>query len=423
MIGIILKFKKIILSLLVIVLSIFLYSNKPYSIYEINYIKKVSQNKIENSKLFYLKKLDLKNLEQDLKILTVKKNQNLSSILKKENLSTPKIFLKKSKKNCFYRINVNDKIIIKNNRDDFEIERNNKFIRCIYRSNDNSIVKIDKKSKNNDENKHTELFVFFNEIKGSFYNAAINSGLTPNEIMSLADIFGWDIDFSLDIRKGDSFGVVVKRHFLYSKHYKSTITYALFKNNKNFYNAYRYKGKYYDSNGESLQKQFLKAPLNFARISSHFNKRRLHPIFKTTRPHLGTDYAAPTGTPVYSTGDGTVIYKGRKGGYGKTVIIKHGNIYTTLYAHFSKYKKGLYVGKKVKQKEVIGYVGSTGYSTGPHVHYEFRVRGVHKNSVKIKFKKDKKLNKNTVIKMKNTHKKNINIYSWLNKNYIKLYNE
>lgn len=161
MIGIILKFKKIILSLLVIVLSIFLYSNKPYSIYEINYIKKVSQNKIENSKLFYLKKLDLKNLEQDLKILTVKKNQNLSSILKKENLSTPKIFLKKSKKNCFYRINVNDKIIIKNNRDNFEIERNNKFIRCIYRSNDNSIVKIDKKSKNNDENKHTELFVFF----------------------------------------------------------------------------------------------------------------------------------------------------------------------------------------------------------------------------------------------------------------------
>ena len=172
-----------------------------------------------------------------------------------------------------------------------------------------------------------------------------------------------------------------------------------------------------------MQKQFLRAPIDFYRISSRFNRKRLHPIFKTVRPHLGTDYAAPKGTPIYSTGDGTIIYKGRKGGYGKTIIIKHGNIYSTLYAHLSKYRKNIYVGKKVKQKEVIGYVGSTGYSTGPHLHYEFRVRGVHKNSVKMKFKKDKKLNKNAIMKMKNKHKKNINIYSWINKNYIKFYNE
>ena len=427
--GIILKYKKIIISFLVIMLSIFLYSNKPYSLYEINYVKKVSQDKIENSKLFYFKKIRTKNIEPDTKILIVKKNQNLSTILKKANLSTPRIFLKKSKKNCFYRINVNDKIIIKNKKNNITIERNNKFLRCIYDSKNNSIRKIDKKSANKEKNKvkdndqHIELFVFFNDIKSSFYNAAINSGLTPNEIMSLADIFGWDIDFSLDIRNGDSFGVVVNRHFSNSKHNRSTIVYATFKNKKKFYEAFRYKEKFYDSNGGSLQKQFLKVPLNFTRISSHFNKKRLHPIFKTTRPHLGTDYAAPTGTPVYSTGDGTVIYKGRKGGYGKTVIVKHGNIYTTLYAHLSRYKKGLYVGKKVKQKEVIGYVGSTGYSTGPHLHYEFRIRGVHKNSVKMKFKKDKKLNKNAIMKMKNKHKKNINIYSWINKNYIKFYNE
>ena len=133
---------------------------------------------------------------------------------------------------------------------------------------------------------------------------------------------------------------------------------------------------------------------------------------------MGTDYAAPKGTPVYSTGDGTIIYKGRKGGYGNTIIVKHGNIYSTLYAHFSKYKKGTYVGKKVKQKEIIGYVGSTGYATGPHVHYEFRVRGKHKNSLKIKFKKGTQLNDKTLLKMMRSHKHNLSIYSWLDKKYI-----
>jgi murein DD-endopeptidase MepM/ murein hydrolase activator NlpD len=238
--------------------------------------------------------------------------------------------------------------------------------------------------------------------------------------MSLADIFGWDIDFSLEIRKGDSFGVAIDRKFLGKKHIGSIIKYAVFKNKRRIVEAYRYKEKYYDINGVSLQKKFLKAPVDFYRISSHFNKKRLHPIFKTVRPHLGTDYAAPKGTPVYSTGDGTIIYKGRKGGYGNTIIVKHGNIYSTLYAHFSKYKKGTYVGKKVKQKEVIGYVGSTGYATGPHVHYEFRVRGVHKNVMKVKFKKGKKLNKKTVLKMKNNHKKNKDTYLWLKRNYSKV---
>jgi murein DD-endopeptidase MepM/ murein hydrolase activator NlpD len=235
--------------------------------------------------------------------------------------------------------------------------------------------------------------------------------------MSFADIFGWDIDFSLDIRKGDSFGVVVERKYQNNSLVSSKIKYAIFKNNKRYFEAFRYKDKYFDSNGNSMRKQFLRAPIDFYRISSHFNKKRLHPIFKTVRPHLGTDYAAPKGTPVYSTGDGTIIYKGKKGGYGNTIIIKHGNIYSTLYAHFSKFKKGTYVGKKVKQKEVIGFVGSTGYSTGPHVHYEFRVRGVHKNSLKIKFKKGKKLNKKTILKMHNHHKENKEIYSWLNENY------
>ena len=346
-------------------------------------------------------------------IFYVKKNQNLGYILEKVGIQTPNRILEKKKNNCLYNIYVNDKITIKTKgKKLYSIERKNNSINCIYKTEDNSIKKV---NKNLETDRDLEQYIFFNNIDNSFYKSALKSGLSPNEIMSLADIFGWDIDFSLEIRKGDSFGVVIDRRFLGKKYIGSDIKYAVFKNKKRVIEAYRYKKKYYNSKGVSLQKQFLKAPVDFYRISSHFNKKRLHPIFKTVRPHLGTDYAAPKGTPVYSTGDGTIIYKGRKGGYGNTIIVKHGNIYSTLYAHFSKYKKGTFVGKKVKQKEIIGYVGSTGYATGPHVHYEFRVRGIHKNVLKIKFKKGKRLNKKTINKMKSIHQKNIPIYLWLNK--------
>ena len=283
---------------------------------------------------------------------------------------------------------------------------------CVYGSKNNLIEKIAKKS-----NRDTVQIVFFNNIQSSFYNSALKSGLNPNEVMSLADIFGWDIDFVQDIRKGDSFGVVIDRVYSDKNLNRSLIKYALFKNKNKTFEAYYYNKKYFTKAGNSMRKQFLRAPIDFYRISSRFNKKRLHPIFKTIRPHLGTDYAAPSGTPIYSTGDGKIIFKGTKGGYGKTIIIKHGNIYSTLYAHMSKYKKGIHVGKKVKQKEVIGYVGSTGYSTGPHVHYEFRVRGKHKNSLKVKFKKGKKLNAKNIKKMHEKHLINESIYSWLKEAY------
>ena len=412
----IIKYRKIIISIIIIFLSIFLYSNKPYSLYDINYLQKINKKSAENSKDFYLDKMKKtinNNDSIEKKIFYVKKNQNLGYILEKVGIQTPNKILEKKKNNCLYNIYVNDKITIESKgKKLYSIERKNNSISCIYKTEDNSIKKV---NKNLEADQDIEQYIFFNNIDNSFYKSALKSGLSPNEIMSLADIFGWDIDFSLEIRKGDSFGVVIDRRFLGEKYIGSDIKYAVFKNKKKVIEAYRYKKKYYNFKGVSLQKQFLKAPVDFYRISSHFNKKRLHPIFKTVRPHLGTDYAAPKGTPVYSTGDGTIIYKGRKGGYGNTIIVKHGNIYSTLYAHFSKYKKGTYVGKKVKQKEIIGYVGSTGYATGPHVHYEFRVRGIHKNVLKIKFKKGKRLNKKTVNKMKSIHKKNIPIYLWLNK--------
>ena len=416
--DIIFKYKKIIISLIIIMISVYIYNNKPYSLYEINRIKEINYKKIENIKDFYINnaaKDKYAKKRKEIRIFNVKKNQNLVSILKKINIQTPKIILKKNKNNCLYSININDEIAVTTSGGELiSILRKNSSIRCMYKSSNNLIEKIETNIV-----EYKKQLIFFNKINNSFYNSAIKSGLAPNEIMAFADIFAWDIDFSHEIRSGDSFGVVIERVFENKRLKNSIIKYAIFKNKKKVIEAYRYNKRYYSPKGVPMQKQFLRAPIDFYRISSRFNRKRLHPIFKTVRPHLGTDYAAPKGTPIYSTGDGTIIYKGRKGGYGKTIIVKHGNIYSTLYAHLSKYRKNIYVGKKVKQKEVIGYVGSTGYSTGPHVHYEFRVRGVHKDSLKVKFKKRKKLNKKNIIKMMKYHNENKNIYYWLIENYKK----
>jgi murein DD-endopeptidase MepM/ murein hydrolase activator NlpD len=135
-----------------------------------------------------------------------------------------------------------------------------------------------------------------------------------------------------------------------------------------------------------LRKAFLRSPVDFARISSHFNLKRRHPILHTIRAHKGVDYAARTGTPIKATGDGKVIHAGRKGGYGRTVILQHGQKYTTLYAHLHRYAKGIKAGKRVEQGQIIGYVGSSGLATGPHLHYEFRTNGVHVNPLTVKIK-------------------------------------
>ena len=210
-------------------------------------------------------------------------------------------------------------------------------------------------------------------------------------ILELAHIFGWDIDFALEIRKGDRFKLVWEEHWVQNRHAgDGPILAAEFVNQGRTYQALRYIGKdgradYYSPDGKHLRKQFLRTPVDFARISSHFNPRRLHPVFKQVRPHRGVDYAAPTGTPVYAAGDGTVTHRGWKGGYGRVIFIRHGVRYTTVYAHLSRYAKGLRVGSKVTQGQIIGRVGRSGVATGPHLHYEFRIDGVHQNPVKLRF--------------------------------------
>ncbi|MFW5426154.1 MAG: M23 family metallopeptidase, partial [Methylophagaceae bacterium] len=151
--------------------------------------------------------------------------------------------------------------------------------------------------------------------------------------------------------------------------------------------------RYYAPNGNSMRKTFSRSPVHFSRISSKFNPNRKHPILKTSRPHKGVDYAAARGTPITATGDGKVSSVGTKGGYGRTVVLSHGGKYTTLYAHMSSYRKGLRAGKRVQQGDVIGYIGSSGLATGPHLHYEFRVNGVHRNPLTVSLPKAEPLEK------------------------------
>ncbi|WP_370584072.1 OapA family protein [Motiliproteus sp. SC1-56] len=226
-------------------------------------------------------------------------------------------------------------------------------------------------------------------IESSLFLAGEEAGLSQGKIMELATLFGWDVDFALDIRKGDSFALIYEELFLDGKKIgDGEILAAEFTNQGKRFRTIRYtdsngRSDYYTPEGDSMRKAFLRTPVDFARVSSRFNPNRLHPIHGTRRPHRGVDYAAATGTPIKSAGDGKVIHAGRKGGYGKTVVIQHGQAYSTLYAHMSRIKPGLRRGSRVRQGQLIGYVGSTGNSTGPHLHYEFRVNGVHRNPLTV----------------------------------------
>ena len=221
------------------------------------------------------------------------------------------------------------------------------------------------------------------EIDSSLFLAAKRAGLSHNLTMDLANVFGYDIDFALDIRKGDSFEVIYEEKTVEGQRVGTgNILAARFTNRGKTYSAVRYTSKdgttsYYNADGTSMRKAFIRTPVDFARISSRFSNGRKHPILNKIRAHKGVDYAAPHGTPIKSAGDGKVLLAGRKGGYGNTVIIQHGQRYRTLYAHMQGFAKGVRNGSTVKQGQIIGYIGTTGLSTGPHLHYEFQVNGVH----------------------------------------------
>lgn len=226
-------------------------------------------------------------------------------------------------------------------------------------------------------------------INTSLFEAGKAAGLQDRLIMEMTAIFGWDIDFVLDIRRGDHFTLIYEEQYLNGEKIQDgPIIAAEFINQGRRVHAIRYtdeqgRSDYYSPEGYSMRKAFLRTPVDFRRISSRFGKRH-HPVLNRMRMHKGVDYAARPGTPIQAAGEGKIVYRGWKGGYGRVIILQHGGRYSTLYAHMSGFKGGLRVGSRVKQGQTIGFVGSSGRATGPHLHYEFRVDGTHRDPLTVK---------------------------------------
>ena len=266
--------------------------------------------------------------------------------------------------NILYPINNTLSVEIRKHNDIIEINEN--------------IIKLNRKE-----------VVLKNSIDNNLYSAAINAGIEPNIIIEFARIYGFEIDFQRDIRKGDTFEIYYEKFLDDNNVVRDTgkIIYAHMSVNNREINLYNFNDKgelgYYDINGKSIVKSLMKTPINGARLSSSFGMRK-HPILGFNKMHRGTDFAAPTGTPIMASGSGTVTRARWCGGGGNCVKIRHNSTYETIYAHMSKFAKGIKEGRKVKQGQIIGYVGSTGLSTGPHLHYEVVVNGKKVNSQKLK---------------------------------------
>ena len=324
---------------------------------------------------------------QTKKIHIVQEGENLSLIFEKYQVSlndTYKIF-RKDKSNEIKNILPNDRLeflSIEEELQEILIHKGPLLSYQIELSPQMTIKRIDKKP---------ELLNSFKTgiIESSFYLAGLKNDIPESVIMDLAYIFGWDIDFVFDIRAGDRFKLLYETPFVDGQQIENgSILFAEFYNQDNRYTAIRYKGKnkkweYFNNFGGSLEKAFLRAPLDFAYVSSHFNPNRRHPILNTIRAHNGVDYAAKRGTPIRSTGEGVIQSVGWKSGYGRTIVIRHGGEITTLYAHLDKYHPSISKGIKISQGQTIGYVGDSGLATAPHLHYEFRIGAKRTDPLKV----------------------------------------
>lgn len=234
-------------------------------------------------------------------------------------------------------------------------------------------------------NLETRVVMKSAEIRYSLFGATDSAGIPDGIATQMADIYGGDIDFHRDLRKGDRFAVVYESITHLGKEIRSgKLLASEFINNGKSYQAAWFptngtEGGYYSAEGKSLRKAFLRSPLEFSRITSSFSTARFHPVLQKWRAHKGIDYGAPTGTRVRATGDGSVEFIGTRGGYGKVVVLRHQGRYNTLYAHLSGFAQGIRPGSRVSQGDTIGYVGATGLASGPHLHYEFQINGAHQN--------------------------------------------
>ncbi len=356
-----------------------------------NNFKEITENnEFSNLTNFFISKI---NSPYEEISYVIKKNDTVEKILNKFKVRNAdiKTISIKLKQNNLANINSGRKLslIIKKLDDG-----TNTVVNFIYPINNTSSVEI-RKSQNNfliKENilqLHKKELVVKSIIKNNLYSSAIESGVEPNIIVEFARIFGFEVDFQRDIRKGDWFEILYEKFEDDNKKVRDTgkIIYASMYVNGEEINLYNFKYKndeeYYDIKGKSITKSLMKTPINGARLSSSFGMRK-HPILGYNKMHRGTDFAAPSGTPIMASGSGTVTRARWCGGGGNCVKIKHNSTYETIYAHMKAFAKGIKEGKKVKQGQIIGYVGSTGLSTGPHLHYEVIVNGKKVNSQKLK---------------------------------------
>ena len=322
----------------------------------------------------------------------VKNNDTIESILKKFSIKSDDInfIAKKIKKMGLTNIIPNQKIsfVLKKGKNAQNVE----IVRINYPISKTTSVTIDKKRekihiKKNVTQLFKKNFVVTGKITNSLYASATKEDVEPNIIIEFARIFGFEVDFQRDIRKGDDFEIMFERYYDDRRKAIKTgkILYAYLNVNNQKIKLYRFEKKgstgYYDSNGKSIVKALMKTPINGARLSSGFGKRK-HPILGFTKHHNGTDFAAPTGTPIMASGNGTVIKAGWCGNGGNCVRIRHNSSYTTGYGHLSKFATK--TGRRVRQGQIIGYVGNTGMSTGPHLHYTVKYNGKFINSQKLK---------------------------------------
>jgi murein DD-endopeptidase MepM/ murein hydrolase activator NlpD len=234
-------------------------------------------------------------------------------------------------------------------------------------------------------------------IKGSLYQSGVAVGLTPQHILDLAKIFEYDVDFFADFRPGDAFYVALEElRYADGRRAAGRILAAELESGDETFSTFYYvakdgRGSYYDGEGQAARRSFLRAPLSYLRISSPFSLNRRHPIFRTVRPHMAIDYAAPAGTPVVAIGKGRVEFAGWRNGYGNVVDIRHSGEYTSRYAHFSRFAKGIRRGKTVDAGDIVGYVGQTGHATGPHLHFEFLRGGQKINFLSLRIPKNERL--------------------------------
>ena len=340
--------------------------NSPYE--EISYIIKNNDTVEKILKQFKIRNDDIKSISVKLKqkkLANIYSGRKLTLILKKLEDGSNTIV------NFLYPINNTTSVEIRKKNDDFLIKEN--------------ILQLYKKE-----------VVVKNIIKSNLYSSAIESGVEPNIIVEFARIFGFEVDFQRDIRKGDWFEIMYEKFKDDNNKVRDTgkIIYASMYVNGEEINLYNFKYNseedYYDIKGKSITKSLMKTPINGARLSSSFGMRK-HPILGYNKMHRGTDFAAPSGTPIMASGSGTVTRARWCGGGGNCVKIKHNSTYETIYAHMKAFAKGIKEGRKVKQGQIIGYVGSTGLSTGPHLHYEVIVNGKKVNSQKLKLPSGKTL--------------------------------